>query len=824
MTKKKSGKRNKFLDVIAYLSFFFAGAAVLMITLAYFRLSAAIPDVKEMKNYSPSLITTIYDVTEEKIAEYYIEKRILRSLDEIPELMKLASLAIEDDNFYNHHGIDLWGIARAAIVNFKAGTIVQGGSTITQQVAKLLYLTRERTFKRKIKEVLLSLQIEKNLTKNEILEIYLNQIYYGHGCYGVEAASQLYFDKSVEELSLAEMAILAGLPKSPNAFSPFNDMEAAENRKNLVIVRMAELGYISAGEAMSAKYDFIELAEKKPQLNKAPFFAEHVRRYIENEYGTKNLYHNGLKIVTTLNLSWQKKAQEALERGIEITDRRLGYRGPVGRWNMDTGEIDPIKTGESTDSDTDTDSEEGTETETVWQGYTGWDSEKEFRDNPQLNWEKLNPQLVNMDENDWFKPGKRLRAIVKGVEKEYILIEINGYIRLIEQPGFKWAHPPNPEEDGYFAKRVTDATELNLNEGDVIEVRTIENEEDGTIAFFLDQEPTVQGAILSIDYKTGSILSMVGGYDYEKSSFNRTVQAKRQVGSSFKPIIYSAALNKGYTPATIVIDAPIIFEKDISDFKNWKPVNFNQKFFGPTTIRKAVTHSRNIVTIKVLDRIGIPYVIDWARKLGIESHLDDNLSLALGASSVTLQEMVSVFGVFANGGVRNEPYFINRIEAPDGTVIEEHAPNPKQVIPEDVAYLMNSIMRSVVTEGTATSVRSIGVPAGGKTGTTNDFLDAWFIGYTPGMVCGVWIGKDREETLGMNETGARAAAPIWLNYMKYMVNEAPKTPFIPPQNIVFVRIDSETGALATPDNPNAMFESFKEGQVPLEYIPPAPRS
>lgn len=738
--------------------------------------SSELPDLSVMYNYTPSLITTIYDKNDSKVAEFYIEKRILRKLDEIPAIVRLATLAIEDDNFYNHGGIDTWGIARAALVNIRSGEVIQGGSTITQQVAKILFLTRERTFDRKIKEGLLSLRIERNFSKDEILEIYLNQIYYGHGAYGVEAASQLYFDKHVDEITLAEAALLAGLPKAPSNFSPFLNPEGALKRRALVIKRMKELGYIDPLQADQANAEELILAPRKKPLNNAPFFAEHARRYLEKYYGSGSLYREGLKVYTTLDLDLQKSAQNAVREGLVLNDRRLGYRGPAG-WVKPEEEID---------------------------------------------WESLNPGMNDIPEPERFVPGTIAKGVVRDVIPEMIALEINGRQAVIEEAGFSWAHPVDPREDGRTFDPVKDAATL-VKPGDIVKVRIVDNQPGTAMLAELYQTPSVQGALLAMEYGTGAIRSMIGGYDFKTSKFNRTVQAFRQAGSAFKPIIYAAALDKGFTPASIIVDAPIIFEDEIGEFKNWKPVNFRQKFYGPTTVRAAVTHSRNIVTIKVLQKIGIDYVIEYAGKLGIKSALDDNLSLALGASSINLMELTSVYGVFANKGVRNEPYFIRRIEDRNGTVIEQHEEEPERVMPEDSAFLLNNILRAVVKEGTGRKVNHLGVPAAGKTGTTNDFMDAWFIGYASDLVTGVWVGKDREVMMGKNETGSRAAAPIWLKYMKDAVGSGPKVPITPPKNIVYVKIDRKSGKLATPESTDTVFETFKEGSQPTEYAePPKP--
>ncbi|MBI3793816.1 MAG: PBP1A family penicillin-binding protein [Nitrospinae bacterium] len=646
--------------------------------------------------------------------------------------------------------------------------MVQGGSTITQQVAKVMFLSRERTFARKLKEYLLSKRIENHFKKEEILEIYLNQIYYGHGTYGVEAAARLYFDKGVGDLSLGELATLAGLPKAPNSYSPFNNPRAAVRRRNLVINRMLGSGYITKEMAQTATEEKLKLGKLKKTPNDVPYFAEHVRRHLFTKYGSSKLYHQGLKVYTTLDESWQINAQNTLMNGIEVDDRRIGYRGALGF-------IDPSK--------------------------------------EKPNWDDINPPQKKTASWEYFAPGKRLKALVKNVTKDAIMVEVNGVKGVIRKDGFSWAHKFDPKADGRNFEPVSDATKL-LKPGQVIEVKIIEKSGNGTLQLALDQTPALQGALVCMDYSTGEVRAMVGGYDFEKSSFNRAVQAQRQPGSAFKPIIYAAALDKGFTPASIVIDSPITFEGTGTD---WKPGNFKQEFYGPTTIRTAVIESRNIVTVKVLQSIGLQYATEYARQLGLKSKLESNLSIGLGSSSVNLLELTSVYSVLANGGVRNEPYFIRRIEDNSGQIIERTEPVANRVMPEDTAFLMNNIMQGVVEEGTGQGVRALGVPTAGKTGTTNDFMDAWFIGYTSGVVTGVWVGRDQEETIGRGETGGHAAAPIWLDYMRGVIKNLQIRPFMPPKNIVFVRINKSAGLLAKPNDEDSFFEAFREGTEPKQY-------
>ncbi len=754
--------------------------------ISYYR--GKMPDVSQLKNYNPSLMTTIYDRKGNVAAEFYTERRILLKYEDIPDPMKQATIAIEDDKFFQHGGIDIMGIFRAAIVNLKAGEVVQGGSTITQQVAKVMFLSRERTFARKLKEFIIAFELERHLTKEEILDVYLNQIYYGHGCYGVEAAARLYFDKPAKKLTLGEMALLAGLPKAPNNYSPFNNEKGALYRRGLVLRRMLDSHYITQEQADKANAEPLKLADFRHTPNEVPYFAEHIRRYLYAKYGADKLYHEGLKVYTTLDTGWQLQAQKSLAAGIEENDRRIGWRGIVGH-------IDPT------------------------------------REEP--DWEKLNPASEKYEEKDYYAKGKAYQAVVTKVVPERITVSVNGVPGTIEAASFAWAHEYNPNEDGRSYLPVKDATRL-VKPGDIIEVKLLENIRKGFLQLMLHQTPTLQGALVSIDYTTGEIRAMVGGYDFEKSPFNRAVQALRQPGSAFKPIIYSAALDRGFTPSTIVIDSPVTLEGAEED-QSWKPANFANAFYGPTTIRTAVTESRNVVSIKVLDKIGVHYVIDWARAMGIVSPLKPNLSIALGSSSMSLMELTSAYGVIADKGIRQDPISIRRIETLDGKVLESASPTPVQVIPEDTAYLMTNVMTGVVEEGTATAVRALGVPTAGKTGTTNDYVDAWFIGFTSGVVTGVWIGRDQREPIGKNEVGGRAAAPIWLNYMRTVIKDSGVKPFTPPKNVVFVRINKETGLLTTPDDPQSFFEAFKEGTEPHEFykrpvskagipVPPAPEN
>ena len=612
-----------------------------------------LPRIESLKDYAPALVTEVLSSSGERIAEFSVEKRYLIPLADMAPIFIKAILAAEDDKFFEHKGIDLWGIFRAALKNIRSFEIRQGGSTITQQIVKSLLLTSERKFSRKIKEAILATRIEQYLTKQDILTLYLNQIYFGRGAYGVEAASRVYFGKSAIRLTLPEAAFLAGLPKAP---SSARNMDKALERWRYVLGRMQELGFITAGEretADKAPPGFIPPPKDTSAIFKAPYFAEHVRREIEQKYGADMLYKGGLKVETTVDLNLQEAAEGAVQRGIEAFDKRAGKKNTPS---------------------------------------------------------------------------------------------------------------------------------------------------------------TVQSALLCMDPYTGHIRALVGGRDFHANQFNRAVQAQRQPGSAFKPVIYAAALDKGYTPATVFIDAPLVFEAAGPGIF-WEPQNYDRTFTGPLTLRKALTQSRNIVTVKILKYIGADYVIDYARNLGMTGEFSPTLSLSLGTCSVSLLNLVRAYAVFCAQGVAAEPIFITRILGRDGTVLEDNRPRLAQAISPETAFLITSMLQSVVEEGTGKKVRALNRPCAGKTGTTNDVRDAWFIGFTPQLVAGAWLGYDDLSPLGKHETGAVAASPVWLDFMQQALHNEPVQPFKAPDGIIYVKVNTETG-LPPASGEDGIFECFRQGNVP----------
>jgi penicillin-binding protein 1A len=746
-----------------------AGTAATAAIFLYF--SKNLPQFSTLADYKPPIITTVYADDGRLIGEFFRERRIVAPLDRIPETLKQAFIAAEDSRFYKHQGIDFLSIVRAFFKNLEAGTIVQGGSTITQQVTKSFLLTPERSYERKIKEAILAYKIDKSFSKDEILYLYLNQIYLGHGAYGVQAAAENYFDKPVEDLNLAECAVLAGLPQAPSRYSPFHYPERAAQRQVYVLNRMLAEGYITdieASEAIDVPLDI------KPRRNwymeKVPVYTEDIRRYVQKKYGEETLLTQGLKIHAAVNIDMQKAALAEIQKGLEELDRRQGYRGALEKLAAE-------------------------QIESYCQN-----------------------QLAALQGRP-LAPGSRTHGVVVAVDDKAgkTTVRVGNENGTIPLEDMRWARRPDPNVEWYKSRVQRPSQALAV--GDVIEIAVKEKvAKTDEWVFSLAQTPAVQAALLSIEAGTGLVKAMVGGRDFTESQFNRAIQSRRQPGSAFKPIIYAAGIDKGYTPASVIFDSPIVVQSAGMD-ETWKPRNYGKKFFGPTLLRDALAKSRNIVTIKILQEIGIDYVIDYARTLGIDSDLYPSLSLALGSSGVSLLEIVRAYSVFANQGWLIEPTFIKKIEDRDGNVLEEMTPMRTKAIEKDTAYIMTSLMEGVIKYGTGQRIRELKRPVAGKTGTTNNLFDAWFVGYTPDLITGVWVGFDQESSLGEGETGARAASPIWLGYMQRVTHNQPIRIFQVPEGVVFVKIDAETGMLPIPESKKTVFECFKEGTVPTEYTP-----
>lgn len=745
------------LLVIGFLLFSLVGGGMLIYT------SWNLPRVESLKEYQPSLATKVYSDDDQLIGQFYIEKRILIPLKEIPLHLINAVIAVEDARFYRHGALDYLGIARAFWANLWAMEIKQGGSTITQQLARTLFLTPERSLTRKLKEALLSIRIERVLSKDEILELYLNQIYFGNGAYGIQAAAQTYFGKDVKDLSLAEAAILAGLPRAPEEYSPYKNPERAKTRQGVVLKRMVEEGFITQEQYAKAYEEDIYLVNMESIGDVALYFLEYIRQYLINTYGADMLYKGGLNVHTTLNMDMQRSAHKAVKEGLRALDKRQGYRGPIGRKAIEKAKGVAIE-----------------------EGY-------------------LHPGDMGTKEGDI------LDGTVVELTPKYALVSAGPLKGKIFIEDMAWA---TKKVSGDTAG---DSPSDILQVGDVVKVKVKGFDKRTQDAFFtLEQEPLVEGALLAMEPPTGHIKVMVGGYDFKRSEFNRTLQARRQPGSAFKPIVYATALEEGYTPSSIVVDAPVVYE-DPELQKVWKPQNFEEKFYGPITLRTALTFSRNLATIRLIEQIGPSKVISFANRLGILSPLANNLSLGLGSSSVTLKELMTAYNVYANQGVRVEPLGIRYITGNSGNILEQNEPREENVLPLEIAFIITNMMENVIQEGTGQRAKVLGRPTAGKTGTTNEFIDAWFIGYTPNLIAGAWVGFDDRRSLGNGETGSRAALPIWVSFMKEALNKVPSLDFPVPEDIIYAKVDPKSGFLANSEVQNPIIEVFKKGTEPKEY-------
>lgn len=745
-----------------------------------------LPDLSILKDYEPSLITKIYSADGQTIAQFCLEKRILVPYNSLPKHLIQAIIAIEDAHFYRHKGIDWEGITRAAFRNIKLGYFAEGGSTITQQLTRSLFLHSDKTIMRKFKEVLLALKLEELYPKEKIIEMYLNQIYLGNGAYGVESSSLTYFGKSVEDLTIPEAALLAGLPRAPNKYNPFRYPERAVIRRNLVLKRMLDEGFIDYNQYQNAISSDLVLVKSKSKEDIAPFFVEYIRQYLEEQYGASALYRGGLKVYTTLNIKMQQYAETALKKGLEELDKRQGFRKP----GKQIGEMDEIKG--NIQSLFPTDIASGQMPQGLLRGRVESVSEIDA--------------CIKIIDTDFWGILKLEDASWTKVKSMKSILDTNDiiHVRALEII---------PDKGGSSNLTGESDVQLMIDPNSGLGKDREEGCPSPSFQLALEQIPEVQGALIAIEPGTGQIKAMVGGYDFKKSKFNRAVQARRQPGSAFKPFIYTTALKQKYTLADIFIDSPIIYEDEKNE-KDWKPVNYYQRFYGPTTLREALEKSRNIITIKILKEVGIEASIETARKMGIESPLAPDLSLALGSSGISLLELTSAYGVLANGGIRAKPLAITRIEGPDGRVLEENSPILDRALDQQTAYLMVQALRGVVDHGTGWRAKALGRPVAGKTGTTNNYIDAWFIGFTPDLLAGVWVGLDEYKSLGEMETGSKAASPIWVNFMKACIKNTPVNNFPFPPEITFTAIDPKSGLTASDECPNILIEVFKAGTEP----------
>ncbi len=736
---------------------------VLVLILMFFVLSFGLPTVESLKDYKPSTGTIIYAQDGRVLGQIRIEKGNYVPLTRVPKFLINALLATEDPRFFEHKGIDYRGILRAAIRNIIAVKVTQGGSTITQQLTKVVFLSPERKITRKIKEIILARRLEKELTKEEILELYLNKIYFGHGAYGVQMAAKTYFGKNIWEINHGEAALLAGLPKSPMSYSPYSDIDLTKLRQAHVLKRMVAEGYITEDQSTKIYNQPLNLENLRPQEEVAPHVVDSIRRYVEKKYGPDKLYLGGLKVYTTIDIDLQRTAVNALRDGLRALDKRQGFRGRVG--------FKKLKSKQS-------------------------------------QWGALNVMV---------KPGEGFLAQVLSVTDSSITVKGRGMIGNISKEDTMWAlqKRKKKKDDPNEYKKLTEL----LQPGDIIRVRLKDFDKKKQLASFtLDQRPLVEGAVVSIEPGTGYVRAMVGGYDFMEGGFNHATDAKRQPGSSFKPFIYGAALENGFTPASILMDLPVIYEKGEFNKKQWKPTNYDERFLGPMRLRTALALSRNAVTVGLLEKVGLNNAIAFARKAGINSAISYDYTTALGSSVVTPIELTAAYATFAAQGVHAEPLVITSIVDGNGAVLESFAPQPVEAVNRTTAFLVSSLLKSVVEEGTGRGARILHKPVAGKTGTTNNFVDAWFVGYTPGIVTGVWVGYDNPKaSLGDRETGARAALPIWITVMSRALADKPAQDFPATDDVVYRKIDPESGLLARDGEADAINEVFRRGSEPTQY-------
>ncbi len=723
--KSRKPKRGKIFLLLAALAVLTGAGAGMGFSYIY-----DFPELEYLRNYRPSTITRIHARDGQLISELYQERRVPIPLARIPARLRQAILAIEDARFYKHPGVSTRDIVRAFWRNLRARRLVQGGSTITQQLAKVLFLTPERTLKRKIREALLALEIERRFTKDEILEFYLNQIYLGSGAYGVEAAARGYFGKSVGQLTLPEAATIAGLPKAPSRFNPRRHPGRSLGRRRLVLQRMREVGFITPEQERAASDEPIHLVPRA--VNTAPelaYFAERIRRQLGRRYGAA-LYKSGLSIQTTLDLDLQKVVHAALLRGIEEINRRRGF----------------------------------------------WPAGRKRRRPPRL--------------------GDRYQLRIAELSGSVIRAAIRGYEAALEIPNRIDARA--------------------LREGDLVLGRVIRVDRDGK-TMTLEWQDTVQGAAVAFDPRTGALRALTGGTNFRRFQFDRATQAKRSPGSAFKPMIMATALFKGYTPAQILMDTPFV-RRMPGTRKEWKPRNYSNKFSGPVTMRRALEKSLNLATIKLLDQIKPQIAITFARRLGIRVPLRPYLSLALGAFEITPYEFTAAYIPFATGGIHARPYDIIKVTDAGHHILEENVPQTHRAIPPEIAYQIRSMLRGVVISGTAKRARSLPGFVAGKTGTTNEYRDAWFIGFADDLILGVWVGRDDNKQMGYRASGGSAALPIWMKIMKFWLERRePVLTATPPPGVALVQIDARTGLLPSPACPGkTLTEAFVQGTEPTE--------
>jgi len=710
-----------------------------------------LPDVEALDRYTPPLNTRVLAQDGTTIGSFGEQRRTMLAQKDIPKVFLQALVAVEDSNFYKHGGVDLKGIARAAWHDLTTMSFQQGASTLTQQLSRNLFLKPDKTPRRKVQEMLLAMEIEQRYSKDEILRMYCNQVYMGHGRYGLEAAAQFYFGKHASELDLAESSLLAGLIQRPEGLSPFKNPDGAVRRRGHVLDRMVAEGMLKPDEAEAAGREPLSLSTLHDATDVAPYFVEEVRRALQAKYGDDGIYQGGLEVRTGLDVGLQKIANAAVDTGLRELDKRQGWRG----------RIDKVPADKEPES---------------------WAS---------ASW------------REGVIEGGTYDAVVLQTSRGKARVRAGPVEGFMDADGVRWTGRADPA--------------AVVRRGDVIRVRVLSSKIAGHAVFALEQEPKVEGALVAIDARTGAVRALVGGSDFRRSEFDRSMQARRQAGSSFKPFIYAAALMKGLTPSDRVLDAPTVFVEP-GTMSPYQPENYGKKYYGLLTLRAALEHSANIAAVKVLDRAGFRPVIALARDLGLTTELKPFPSMALGAFEVSLFEMTSAYGAFANQGVRVEPFLVEDVRSRDGSVLESAKPAAREVISPQIAAVMNALLEGVITDGTGAAAASLGRPLAGKTGTSDDCTDAWFIGYTPELVVGVWVGFDTKKSLGSRETGAQAALPIWQQFMEEALRDTPPMPFPEVEGITRQTVDHATGlrAVDTAGCVERISETFLQGTEPTQ--------
>ena len=799
-------------------------------------ITSGLPPVSQLKDFQHAHATEVFSDEGKKIGEFTTERRYPVEFKKIPQHVIHAFLSAEDAHFFDHKGIDLNSIARAVWSNVVRGRYAQGGSTITQQVARALLLeSKKKVITRKLREMVLAYRMERELSKQEILSLYLAEIYLGHGAYGIGAAARNYFHKSVSDLTVAEASLLAGLPQRPNDWNPFHHPDLAKKRQSYVLRRMVDDKHLEEEEAKTVFAEPIRLFPLVDVNNtEAPYFVEYVRQHLMTKYGSEEVLKQGFKVYTTVNYEFQKAAERSLHRGVREVDKRAGWRGVAQHLNSQSEKdewraqvhrkvLDELNPPRVLPGDA---AERALKVLDIDLSPYGAKASNFVGDTPVKVGGYYPALVIEVDSQ------KNEAEIRIGLTSGKITLEPSQWILIQGRP----------------LERLNDV----ISEGDVISVKVEQVDKQRGIALCaIDQDPEVSGALLSYDVKNGFVRAMVGGLDFLKSKFNSALQAKRQVGSTFKPLLYAAAFDKGFSPSSLVTDSPVVFKNDDKvevdtsavPGEDWKPHNFGGRFEGEIPLREALIRSMNIPTVKLLSEITIDYGIQYARSLGITSPLPRDLTIGLGSWSASLEEIMRAYAIFPRLGKPIVLNYIKRVEDSSGKILEElpALQNPAEatgtpeivagalqadeppVISPQTAYVMTDLLKAVIREGTGRAAAGASGSIAGKTGTSNDHRDAWFVGYSPHVMAGVWIGYLKEKALGSSETGGKAAAPIWAEYMRSVAGSYPKNDFLIPEDVVFAYVDKTTGKLAAPGNPNRVRVAFKAGTVPNAFASNIPR-